>query len=396
MSLTDTAVRNARPREKAYKLFDERGLYLEVVPAGGKRWRLKYRHDGKEKRISLGIYPDVSLRLARDRRDEARQMVTQGIDPSASRQAIKAAKFSRHANSLEVITREWFDRHAPTWVPSYSKRLLRLFERDIFPWLGERTIHEITPPQLLSVLRRIEQRGAVETAHRAVAHCGQIFRYAISTGRAERDISQDLRGALPPVKGDHLAAVIDPEKLGELLRMISSYNYGTLVVSCAIRLTPLLFVRPGELRHAEWKDIDLDASEWRFIASKTHTQHIVPLASQAVNILNELRPLTGSGRFVFPSARSASRPMSDNAVLAAFRRMGIPKEETTGHGFRATARTLLAEVLHFPEHIIEHQLAHRVRDPHGRAYNRTTFLEERRKMMQAWANYLDELKGEEG
>lgn len=252
---------------------------------------------------------------------------------------------------------------------------------------------EITPPELLAVVRRVEERGALETAHRALQNCGQVFRYAIATARAERDPSQDLRGALPPVRETHFAAVTEPKRIGEILRAFDAYE-GTLPVKCALRLAPLVFVRPGELRKALWTNIDLDTAEWRYLVTKTSTLHIVPLSSQAVAILKELRPLTGRSSYVFPSARSAQRPMSDNAILAAMRSMGIPKEEMTGHGFRAAARTILDEVLGFPPHLIEHQLAHAVRDPLGRAYNRTAHLAERRDMMQQWSDYLDGLKAE--
>jgi integrase len=268
-----------------------------------------------------------------------------------------------------------------------------LFERDIFPMVGHRPVADLDPPELLVVLRRIESRGALETAHRARGHCGQVFRYAIATGRAERDPAADLLGALPPVRGNHFAAVTDPKKIGALLRAFDAYR-GTTTVCCALRLAPLVFVRPGELRRAEWTAIDLDGAEWRFTATKTDTPHIVPLATQAIAILREVQPFTSIGRFVFPSARSADRPMSDNAILAAMRYMDIPREEMTGHGFRAMARTILDEVLGFRADIIEHQLAHAVRDPHGRAYNRTAHLPDRHKMMQAWADYLDRLKTE--
>lgn len=392
MSLTDVSVRNAKPGIKISRLYDERGLYLEITPVGGKRWRLKYRFDGKENRISLGVYPDVSLKKARERRDEARKLLADGIDPSANRKAEKAAKAST-GNSFEVIAREWFAKHSTNWVSSHADRIIRRFERDVFPWIGSQPIDDIKAPELLSVIRRIEDRGALETAHRALGDCGQVFRYAVATGRAERDPSGDLRGALPPVKGKHFAAVTDPKRLGELLRIIDGYE-GTLPVRCALRLAPLVFVRPGELRQARWEDIDLDAAEWRYHVTKTDSDHIVPLSRQAVEILREIEPLTIRGRYVFPSARNpkGDRPMSDNAILGALRRAGIPKDEMTGHGFRAAARTILDEELGFRPDFIEHQLAHAVRDPNGRAYNRTAHLAERRKMMQAWADYLDELK----
>ena len=393
MPLTDTAIRNAKPAEKAKKLFDGGGLYLEVAPSGGKWWRLKYRFGGKEKRLSLGVYPDVSLKDARERRDEARKLLANEIDPSEYRKAKNAAKVERAENSFEVIAREWFAKHSPNWSPNHADRIIRRLDRDIFPWIGGKPIADITAQQLLEVIRRIEQRGALETAHRALGNCGQVFRYAVATGRAERDPSGDLRGALPPVKGTHFASVTEPKQVAEVLQALDGYE-GTLTVRCALRLAPLVFVRPGELRHAQWEEIDLDAAEWRYTVTKTNTQHIVPLAQQAVEILQELKPLTGNGRYVFPSARNpkGDKPMSDNAILAAMRRMGISKEEMSGHGFRAMARTILDEVLGFRPDYIEHQLAHAVRDPNGRAYNRTAHLPERKKMMQDWADYLDKLK----
>lgn len=391
MPLTDTAVRNIKPGVKSIKLFDERGLYLEISPSGGKWWRLKYRFDSKEKRISLGVYPDVSLKDARDRRDEARKLLANGVDPSENRKAIKSTKMDRAANSFEVVGREWFTKYSPTWTSNHGDRIIRRLERDIFPWIGGRPIAEITAPELLAVIRRIESRGALETAHRALSNCGQVFRYAVATGRANRDPSGDLRGALPPVKGTHFAATTEPKRVAEILRAMDDYE-GTLTVRCALRIAPLVFVRPGELRNAEWANIDFEAAEWRYTVTKTNTPHIVPLSRQALEILRELQPLTGSSRFVFPSARSYNRPMSDNAILAAMRRLGIDKEEMSGHGFRAVARTILDEVLGVRPDFIEHQLAHAVRDPNGRAYNRTAHLPERRKMMQQWADYLDKLK----
>jgi len=389
--LTDTSIRNAKPGAKPVKLFDERGLFLIVTPAGGKWWRFRYKFDDKEKLLSLGVYPDVGLKDARQRRDDARKLLANGIDPGENRKAMKAVKQDRAANSFEVITREWYGKHAPNWAEHHGDRIIRRFERDIFPWIGGRTIADVTAPELLATMRSIENRGALETAHRALGNCGQVFRYAIATGRATRDPSRDLRGALPPVKGEHFAAVTEPIQAAELLRTLDGYQ-GTLTVACALRLAPLVFVRPGELRNAEWADIDLDAAEWRYHVTKTNSYHIVPLATQAVTILHELHALTGTGRYVFPGARSNRRPMSDNAILAAMRRMGISKDEMSGHGFRAMARTILDEVLNVRPDLIEHQLAHAVKDPNGRAYNRTAHLLERKKMMQQWADYLDSLK----
>jgi len=391
--LTDTAIKKLKPREKAYRVFDGAGLYLEVAPAGGKWWRLKYRLAKKEKRLSLGIYPDVSLKAAREKRDDARKLLASGVDPGEHRKATKAASADRAANSFEVIAREWFEKHAHGWAPNHSTRVLQLFERDLFPRIGDRPIATVTSPQLLAVLRKIESRGAGDTAHRAHGYCGQVFRYAVATGRAEHDPSADLRGALAPVVGNHFAAVTDPARVAELLRVLDGYD-GSSVVKAALRLAPLVFVRPGELRNAQWVDIDLEAAEWRFTTNKTKTSHIVPLSTQAVAVLRELQPRTGSGRYVFPSANTSARPMSDNAVLAALRRSGIETNEMSGHGFRAMARTILDEVLGFRADIIEHQLAHAVRDPNGRAYNRTAHLPERKRMMQEWADYLDKLKAD--
>ena len=390
MALTDTAVRNTKPAEKPIKLTDERGLYLLLKPNGSRWWRFDYRYGGKRKTLSMGVYPDVSLKDARNRRDEARKLLASDADPGENRKAVRATKMDKAANSFEVVTREWYTKYSATWNASHGERIIRRFERDIFPWIGGKPIAEIAAPDLLATVRRIENRGALETAHRALGNCGQVFRYAIATGRATRDISSDLRGALPPVKGEHFAAITEPKQVGALLRAMDGYT-GSQIVRCALRLAPLVFVRPGELRKAEWKDIDMDGAEWRYIVTKTKTPHIVPLSRQAVEILTELQALTGTGRFVFPGARTNGRPMSDNAILAAMRRMGIDKEEMSGHGFRAMARTILDEVLGFRPDFIEHQLAHAVKDPNGRAYNRTAHLAERRKMMQHWADYLDKL-----
>jgi integrase len=389
MPLTDTGIRKVKPETKPLKLFDERGLFLLVNPNGGKWWRFKYRFAGKEKLLALGGYPDVTLKEARERRDEARKLVANGIDPSENRKAQKMANGG--GNTFEVVAREWFAKYSSGWAKDHGNRILRRLERDIFPWLGEKRAGSISASELLAVIRRIENRGALETAHRALGNCGQVFRYAIATGRAERDPSGDLRGALPPAKGEHFAAVTEPRQAAELLRVLDGYE-GSPIVRCALRLAPLVFVRPGELRKAEWADIDLEKAEWRFMVTKTGTQHIVPLSRQSIEILQEIKPLTEQGRYVFPSARDGRRPMSDNAILAAMRRMGIGKDEMSGHGFRAMARTILDEVLGFRPDYIEHQLAHAVRDPNGRAYNRTAHLPERRKMMQKWADYLDQLK----
>jgi integrase len=391
VALTDKEIRNIKPGTKRMRMFDERALYLEVSPAGGKWWRLKYRHGGKEKRLSLGVYPDVGLKAARDRRDAARRLLGEGIDPAANKKALSLARAEGDAHSFKVVAVEWHTKFSPGWAEGHAVRIGRVFERDIYPWIGSRPVAEIAAPELLAVIRRIEERGALETAHRALGNCSQVFRYAVATGRCTSDPSLNLRGALPPFKGKHLAATTEPKRLAEILRAMDGYQ-GTFPVICAMRLAPLVFVRPGELRHAEWKDIDLAAAEWRYTVTKTDVPHIVPLSRQAVEILRELQPLTGAGRYVFPGARTSKRSMSDNAILAAMRRLGIGKEEMTGHGFRAVARTILDEVLGVRPDFIEHQLAHAVRDPNGRAYNRTAHLAERRNMMQLWSDYLDGLK----
>lgn len=392
MPLTDPKVRNARPLEKPYKLYDGRGLFLQVVPEGGRLWRFRYRFDNKEKLLALGGYPDVSLKDARERRDEARKQVAAGIDPGAVRKAQKASRMERAANSFEVIAREWHERQVPTWAPSHAVRVLSLMNRDLFPWIGGTAIADLTPPVILEPLLRICDRGAVETAHRALTIVGQVNRFAIASGRLESDPARDLRGALPPVVDRHFPAVTDPTELGALLRSLWSYS-GTLTVRSALKLAPMLAVRPGELRSAKWVDVDLEAAAWRFTLSKTHQEHIVPLPRQALDVLQELHPATAPvSEYVFPSARSPRRCMSDNGVLSALRRMEIPKETMTGHGFRAAFRTILDERLGFRPDIIEQQLGHAVRDALGRAYNRATFLADRRAMMQVWADYLDELR----
>ena len=396
MALTDTAVKNAKPRDKAFKLADSQGLYLLVQPNGGKWWRLKYRFGGKEGGLSLGVYPDVSLKLARERRDEARRLVANGVDPGQHRKQMKQQSADAASNSFEAVTREWLAKNAPTWAASHSSKISRRMEKDIFPWIGKRPVSEIDPPELLRVLRRLEERGAIETAHRARTECGQVFRFAIATGRAKHDITADLRGALQPVAASHFASMSDPVAIGGLLRAMHGYA-GTVVVRTALQLAPLLFVRPGELRHMKWEDLNLDESEWRFVPSKIRigdkrTQHIVHLPTQAVAALRELQPLTGHRTFVFSGDRDRTRPMSEATVNAALRRMGFDtKTEITGHGFRAMARTLLAEQ-GWSTDAIERQLAHKPAGPLGGAYDRAQFLAERRKMMQAWADYLDRLR----
>lgn len=389
--LTDTAIRKAKPADKPQRLFDGGGLYLEVSPAGGKLWRLKYRFGGKEKRLAIGIYPDTGLADARGKRDEARKLLAAGIDPGEQRKAEKAAGGERAANSFEIVAREWLARQ--TWVEGYRVKVEAWMTGDVYPYIGARPVAELAAPEFLRVARRIEERGAIESAHRVLQTCGQIMRYAIATGRTDRNPVADLKGALAAPAERHHAAITDPAELGGLLRAIEGYT-GDVVTRAALKLSALLFVRPGELRHAEWAEIDLDAAEWNIPAGKMKMRqpHLVPLCGQAVMILRELQPLTGRWQYVFPGGRSPRRPMSNNAINAALRRMGYGTDSMTAHGFRATARTILDEVLGYRPDYIEHQLAHAVKDPNGRAYNRTAHLAERRKMMQGWADYLDGLR----
>jgi len=391
--LKDLQIKNAKPKDKQYKLSDGGGLYLLVTPAGGKGWRLKYLFQGTEKLISLGTYPEIGLQEARKKRDANKELLASGTDPSQNRKVQKLAGVEQAINNFEAVAREWLSKNKDGWATSHYEKIVGRLENDVFPYVGSKPIATITAPELLGVIRKIEERGVLETAHRALANCGQVFRYAVATGRTERDPTGDLRGALPSVKSKrvHFAAVTDPKEVGKLLRALYDYD-GSATVCAALRLAPLVFVRPGELRAAEWAHIDLDAAEWRYTVTKTNTPHIVPLPTQAVTILKELQQLTGNGQYVFPSPRSKTRPMSDNAILSAMRRMDIGKDVMSGHGFRAMARTILDEVLGERVDIIEHQLAHAVRDPNGRAYNRTSHLPERKRMMQRWADYLDTLR----
>ena len=392
MPLSDLRIKSAPPAEKPYRIADGGGLYIEVSPAGGKLWRLKFRIDGKEKRLSLGTYPTVSLKAARAMREDARQLLAQGIDPAAHKQAQKASRSERAGNSFEVIALEWFEtKMKPTRSEGHTSKIIARLKRDVFPWLGGVPVDSINAPDVLAVLRRIESRRAIETAHRAKGDISQVMRYAIATGRASRDPCPDLRGALTPSVPTHFAAITDPKEVGAFLRTVEGYT-GTMIVRTALKLAPMVFARPGELRHMKWDEVDLDTCEWRYTATKTNTAHLVPLAHQAVEALRELHPLTGRGQYVF-AGHDPQRPMSGNTVNAALRRMGFDtKTEITGHGFRAMARTILAEHLHVKPEVIEHQLAHKVADALGPAYNRTKFLKERTVMMQLWADYLEKLR----
>lgn len=411
--LTDKTIQKGA-KDGLRRLSDGDGLYILFSVKGGSHgWRMDYSLDGRRKTLSLGTYPDTSLALARQKADEFRQLIAQGLDPSDVRKTerqktLKTLEAERRQEqglpaegSFEHVAREWHQTvHIAKVSPGHAERTLTRLTQDVFPWLGSMPIASISAPKLLETLRRVEKRGAIETAHRIKQACGQIFRYGIAIGACERDPAHDLRDALSPVVVQHHAAITDPQKLGGLLRAFHDYT-GLPVTCAALKLAPLVFLRPGELRQAEWAEFDLDAGLWTIPASRmkrlkqqkiSGAPHVVPLATQAVAILNELRPLTSRGRYVFPSPRTPERPMSENGVLSAMRRMGFGKDEMTGHGFRATARTLLVERLGEKEAVVEAQLAHSVRDTLGRAYNRTEFLEQRKAMMQKWADYLDNLR----
>ena len=388
--LTDTKIRAQKPRERAYRVADAQGLCLEVRPSSAKVWRYRYRHAGQASMITLGEYPTMGLADARAERDRLRALVRSGANPAHVARVERITKAGQAATTFGAVGLELLEKRAKEGLsPQSVKRERRLIEKDM-AGIRDLPITEVTAPLLLDALRKLERRGVIETAHRARAHAGQVFRYAIATGRAERNPAADLTGALEQPKTTHLAALTEPAKIGKLLRAIETYQ-GSPVTIAALKLAPLFFVRPGELRSARWADIDLEGAEWRYTASKTKTPHIVPLATQAIAILRELHPLTQRSEYVFPSVRGASRPMSENTINVALRIMGYDGSVMTGHGFRAMARTVLDEVLGFRPDFIEHQLAHAVRDPLGRAYNRTAHLSERKKMMQAWADYLHQL-----
>jgi len=399
--LTDVQVRNAKPKEKDYKLPDGYGLYLLVTKTGGRLWRFNYIFDNKPNQLSLGSYPEITLADARQRREDARKLLAHGISPGEARKAEKQSQ-TQETETFEAIALEWYNRQVPVWAATHAATVISRLKRDVFPHVGSRPISELKATDMLQVFRKIEAREKIETAHRVKSICGQVFRYAVATGRADRDCTADLRGTLTPVIPKHHAALTDPKEVAPFLRAIDEYD-GSFTVKCAMRLSALVFLRPGELRLAEWTEFDLDAGEWnvpiermklkkRLKESRKGEKHLVPLAQQAVEILKTLKPVTGGGKYLFPSMTTNLKPISDNTINQAIRRMGYDKDEMTAHGFRAMARTILEEVLHVQPEIIEHQLAHVVRDSLGRAYNRTTHLVARKKMMQTWADYLDNLK----
>jgi len=388
--LTATAVKQAKPKAKPYKLADGGGLYLHVKTAG-KYWRYKYRFAGKEKLLALGTYPDISLADARKLHQAARENLADGIDPSSYKKTKKSADQSNSANSFEAVAIEW-SKTRNKKADSTEKRQRALLEKDLFPFIGNRPIADIDAPELLKTLRKIENRGAIETAHRANRLAGQIFRYAIVTGRCKHNPSIDLKDALTQPIKSHRQSITDPAEVGPLIAAIKNYQ-ATPVVMAALQLSPLFLCRPGELRHLEWTEVNFAEARIELPASKMKMKepHIIPLASQAMSILKELQPITGRGKYVFPSARGASRPLSDNGVRTALRTLGYTNDQICPHGFRAMGRTILDEVLNFPVDWIEHQIAHSVKDSNGRAYNRTKHLPQRKKMMQTWADYLDSL-----
>jgi integrase len=386
--LSDTRVRAAKPGDKQYKLYDERGLFLLVTPTGGRLWRLKYRMGGREKLISLGAYPDVGLKRAREKRDEARKLLADGIDPSAQRQERRTALLQ----TFEGVAEEWLELQSKSLAPETISILGSRLKSALYPYLGSKPVAAITAQEVLAALRRIEARGRHETAHRVRALAGRVLRYAVATGRAQHDVAADLKDALAPVKSKNFASVTDPKRVGELMRAIHGYS-GQPITAFALQLAPLVFVRPGELRAAEWSEFDLPNAEWRIPGArmKMGEPHIVPLSRQALAIVCELEPLARGGRYLFPSLRTRDRPMSNNTINAALRRLGYTSDEQTGHGFRSMASTLLNEQ-GFPPDVIELQLAHAERNKVRAAYNKAQRLPERRKMMQAWADYLDGLR----
>ena len=393
MSLTDTFVKQVKPiKPNGDKYADGGGMYL-LVKVTGKYWRMDYRHLNKRKTLALGVYPDVSLAKARKRRDEARELLADGIDPAQNKREMKQAQVIAAGNTFEIVARQWLSKTAANRAASTQAKITTWLESNVFPVIGKQAISTIGPRDVLAAVRRMEARGAIDSAHRVKQICGQVFRFAVAEGAAERDVTTDLRGALAAIPKGHFAAITEPKQVAELLRAVYGYTGHPYTVA-ALKLSPMVFVRPGELRAAEWVELDLDAAEWRIPASKMKmgVEHLVPLPAQAVEVLRGLHAISGHGRYVFPSIRTGERCMSENTVNAALRSMGYSKEVMTAHGFRAMARTILDEVLGERPDLIEHQLAHAVRDPNGRAYNRTSHLPERKRMMQRWADYLDTLR----
>ncbi len=395
MPLNDIKVKSAKQRDKAYKLTDEKGLYLLVTRKGGKCWRFNYRFAGKQKTLAIGTYPLISLKEARKQRDVARLQIADNVDPAQHKQMKKNKLKAANKNSFKAVALEWHERQAPTWKAATVRKRLWILEHKLFPQIGSLPIADITPPHILRVLRRIESKGEIETAKRSRQVAGQVFRYAVACGLADSDPTRDLRDQLLTKKTKHHAALITPREVGKLLVDIDNYQ-GTAVVCALLKISPLVFQRPGEVRQMEWRDLDLKAKLWEIPGDKIKMEepHIVPLSKQAVVILKDIKQLTGRHSYVFPAQGKRNRPASDAAVTNALRKMGYTGEQMTAHGFRAMGRTMLDEVLEYPPHLIEQQISHKVRDPLGRAYNRTKHLEQRKEMMQRWADYLDQLRAE--
>lgn len=393
MSLSDTAIRNAKPRDKRYKIYDSGGLFMIITPSGGKWWRFRYYFEGKEKLLALGVYPYIGLKDARERREEARTLVAKGIDPGLHKKAVRQSIRAENENSYEVIAREWVERYSSGWAAGTRRRVLAAQGRYIFPLIGKRPIRQITAPELLVALRHIEKNGKLFTAHRILQDCGRIFRYAIATGRGERDTAADLRGALPPAKGGNFATITDPASIGILIKNIDEYT-GDITIKAALKMIAYTFVRSGELRRAEWSEFNAEAAEWRIPEGrmKMRQVHIVPLARQVVELLKELHLFTGHSRYVFPALRSNHDVIGDTTMISALRRIGYSKSEMSIHGFRSMASTRLNE-MGFNRDWIERQLSHGDRGSIRGRYNFAEYLPERRKMMQAWADYLDMLRG---
>ena len=402
---SDATIKAIRPGDARSRLTDGAGLYLRLFVKGGSHgWRFDYTFDGRRNTLSLGTYPKTGLAQVRRKADDVRKSLSDGVDPSAVRHAAKAASAHKRAadqlikaglpalDSFEAVAREWYAKHEANWAPSHSDKIIRRLERDVFPWIGPKHVASIKPTELLELVKRVEERGAIETTHRIQQNCGQVFRYAVATGRAQSDPSRDLRGALTPWRPEHYPTLTDPRQVGRLLRDIDAHP-GGLITKCAMKLAPMLFVRPGELPQAEWAELNLDAAEWRIpaVKMKGRIMHIVPLARQALAILHDLEPLTGRGKWVFPGVRTNGEPMSENTVNAALRRMGYERSMLTAHGFRGMASTMLHE-RGWPSDIIERQLSHSERNAVKAAYNHAEHLPARQSMMQAWADYLDDLR----
>ncbi|MBV1899841.1 MAG: tyrosine-type recombinase/integrase [Cycloclasticus sp.] len=391
MPLNALIIKSAKPKDKKYRLSDSGGLYMEVTPSGGKLWRMKYRFLKKEKLLSFGAFPIVTLKEARLYRDEAKSLLSKGIDPSVVKKELKESKLAASKNSFKAVTQEWISKNSTKWSSSNTNNVSKRLEQHVFPHIGNKSISTITAPDLLTVINRIEKTGTIYTAHKTLQNCGQVFRYAMATARCTTDPTTALKGALPPTQPKHHASITDPKKIGALLRAINGYE-GNFITQCALKLAPLVFVRPGELRHAEWQEVDIEKAEWRIPAEKMKMKavHIVPLSKQAIAILEDIYTVTGHGKYVFPSVRTNTRPMSENTVNAGLRRLGYTKEEITGHGFRSMASTLLNEQgWHWDA--IERQLTHAERNSIRAAYNYAEHLPERIKMMQHYADYLDGL-----